>query len=48
MLTDEVRAFLKKPLIAIANTWTDVSPCQLNLRDLAEYVKQGIRAAERP
>ena len=36
---------LEKPLIAIANTWTDVSPCQLNLRELAEYVKQGIRAA---
>src|SRR5438067_575802 len=36
---------LKKPLIGIANTWTEVSPCQLNLRELAEYVKQGIRAA---
>lgn len=36
---------LQKPLIGIANTWTDISPCQLNLRTLAEYVKQGIRAA---
>jgi dihydroxy-acid dehydratase len=36
---------LDKPLIAIANTWTEVSPCQLNLRELAEYVKQGVRAA---
>ncbi|MCC6420574.1 MAG: dihydroxy-acid dehydratase [Gemmataceae bacterium] len=36
---------LEKPLIGIANTWTEVSPCQLNLRELAEYVKQGIRAA---
>jgi dihydroxy-acid dehydratase len=36
---------LAKPLIAIANTWTEVSPCQLNLRELAEHVKQGVRAA---
>jgi dihydroxy-acid dehydratase len=36
---------LKKPLIAIANTWTDVSPCQFNLREVAEHVRQGIRAA---
>src|ERR687884_1090746 len=36
---------LKKPLVGIANTWTEVSPCQLNLRELAEYVKQGIRSA---
>jgi dihydroxy-acid dehydratase len=36
---------LQKPLIAIANTWTEVSPCQINLRELAEYVKQGVRAA---
>ena len=28
---------LAKPLIAIANTWTEVSPCQLNLRELAEH-----------
>ena len=36
---------LRKPIIGIANTWTDVTPCQLNLRDLAEKVKEGIRAA---
>ena len=36
---------LQKPLIGIANTWTEVSPCQINLRELAEYVKQGVRAA---
>jgi dihydroxy-acid dehydratase len=36
---------LKKPLIGIANTWTEISPCQLNLRELARFVKEGIRAA---
>jgi dihydroxy-acid dehydratase len=36
---------LDKPLIGIANTWTEISPCQLNLRELARYVKDGIRAA---
>ncbi|MAG35820.1 MAG: dihydroxy-acid dehydratase, partial [Dehalococcoidia bacterium] len=36
---------LQKPIIGIANTWTDLTPCQLNLRDLAEKVKEGVRAA---
>lgn len=34
-----------KPLIAVANTWTEVTPCNFHLRDLAEAVKAGIRAA---
>ena len=34
-----------RPLIAIANTWTDTTPCNAHLRDLAESVRQGIRAA---
>ncbi len=41
-LTDED---LKKPTIGIANTWTDAMPCNYGLRDLAEYVKEGVRAA---
>lgn len=41
-LTDED---LSKPTIGIANTWTDAMPCNYGLRDLAEYVKQGVRAA---
>jgi dihydroxy-acid dehydratase len=41
-LTD---ADLEKPLIAVANTWSDVTPCNFHLRSLAEKVKQGIRAA---
>ena len=41
-LTD---ADLAKPLVAIANTWTEVTPCNFHLRALAEKVKEGIRAA---
>src|SRR5271168_5056468 len=41
-LTD---ADLARPLIAIANTWTEVTPCNFHLRKLAEHVKAGIRAA---
>ncbi len=36
---------LQKPLIGIANTWTEVTPCNLHLRTLAEHVKAGVRAA---
>ncbi len=41
-LTDED---LKKPIIGIANTWTETMNCNYKLRDLAVYVKEGIRAA---
>ncbi|MDE3170081.1 MAG: dihydroxy-acid dehydratase [Acidobacteriota bacterium] len=41
-LTD---ADLERPLVAIANTWTEVMPCNYHLRDLAEKVKEGVRAA---
>jgi len=41
-LTDED---LAKPLIAIANTWSDVTPCNMHLRYIAEKVKEGVRAA---
>jgi dihydroxy-acid dehydratase len=36
---------LKKPLIGIANTWTEIGPCNFHLRELAEHVKAGVRAA---
>jgi dihydroxy-acid dehydratase len=36
---------LRKPLIGIANTWTEIGPCNYHLRDLAEHVKAGVRAA---
>ncbi|MBV9888132.1 MAG: dihydroxy-acid dehydratase, partial [Acidobacteria bacterium] len=35
----------KKPLIGVANTWIEIGPCNLHLRDLAAKVKEGIRAA---
>ncbi|MDD2643505.1 MAG: dihydroxy-acid dehydratase [Methanobacteriaceae archaeon] len=35
----------KKPFIGIANSFTDVVPGHIHLRDLVEYVKEGIRAA---
>ncbi len=41
-LTDED---LAKPLIGIANTWTEVGPCNFHLRRLAHKMKEGIRAA---
>ena len=36
---------LHKPLIGIANTWTEIGPCNFHLRQVAEAVKQGIREA---
>ena len=36
---------LAKPLIGIANTWTEIGPCNVHLRDLAEHVKRGVREA---
>ncbi|MBB3988113.1 dihydroxy-acid dehydratase [Sagittula marina] len=34
--------FLGKPVIAILNTWSDISPCHAHLRDRAEAVKRGV------
>ncbi|MBT8047951.1 MAG: dihydroxy-acid dehydratase [Gammaproteobacteria bacterium] len=36
---------IEQPMIAVVNTWSDVTPCNMHLRDLAEHVKAGIRAA---
>ena len=36
---------LRKPIIGIANTWIEIGPCNLHLRELAEHIKQGIREA---
>jgi dihydroxy-acid dehydratase len=41
-LTD---ADLARPLVAVANTWTEVTPCNFHLRTQAEREKEGIRAA---
>ncbi|MBO0903237.1 L-arabinonate dehydratase [Jiella sonneratiae] len=34
--------FLGKPVIAILNTWSEMSPCHAHLRDRAEAVKRGV------
>lgn len=34
-----------KPLVAIVHSWSNVSPCNLNLRDLAAAAAEGVRAA---
>ena len=36
---------LRKPLVGIANTWVETMPCGYHLRELAEHVKEGVRAA---
>jgi len=41
-LDDEAMA---KPMIAVVNTWTNVTPCNMHLDKLAEPVRHGIREA---
>jgi dihydroxy-acid dehydratase len=36
---------LRRPIVGIANTWTETMPCNFHLRRLAERVKEGVRAA---
>ena len=36
---------INQPMIAVVNTWSEVTPCNIHLRDLAEDVKEGIREA---
>lgn len=38
-------ADLEKPIVAVVSTYSDVTPCNMHLRDLAAEVKAGIRAA---
>ncbi|GAA2594822.1 L-arabinonate dehydratase [Streptomyces roseoviolaceus] len=33
---------LGKPVIAILNTWSDINPCHVHLRDRAQAVKRGV------
>ena len=41
-LDDEAIA---RPMVAIVHSWSNVSPCNLNLRELAEATAEGVRAA---
>ena len=36
---------LHKPIIGIANTWTEIGTCNVHLRQIAEWLKEGIREA---
>ncbi|MNQ77066.1 L-arabonate dehydratase [compost metagenome] len=36
---------MERPVVGILNTWSDINPCNLNLRTLAEEVKVGILEA---
>jgi len=36
---------LRRPIIGIANTWTEIGPCNFHLRELATAVKRGVREA---
>jgi dihydroxy-acid dehydratase len=36
---------LARPIVGVATTWIETMPCNLNQRRLAEFVKEGIRAA---
>ena len=36
---------LERPVIAIVNTWSDLSPCHAHLRERAESVKRGVLMA---
>jgi len=39
-LPDDV--FDGRPVIGICNTWSELTPCNSDLRDIAEYVKRGV------
>ncbi len=41
-LDDEAIA---RPLIAVCHTWSDVSPCNITLRELAGHAREGVKAA---
>jgi dihydroxy-acid dehydratase len=36
------REHMGKPVIAILNTWSDINPCHMHLRERAEQVKRGV------
>ncbi len=36
---------LHKPIIGVANTWTEIGTCNVHLREIAEALKRGIREA---
>jgi dihydroxy-acid dehydratase len=43
--TGRDRAAIARPLVAVVGSWSDVSPCNLNVRMLAQHVRAGVEAA---
>jgi dihydroxy-acid dehydratase len=39
------RDAVAKPIVGVANTWTEIGPCNYHLREIAASLKEGIRAA---
>jgi len=35
----------KRPLVGVAHSWIEIMPCNFNHRQLAEWVKEGVREA---
>ena len=38
-------AAMAKPLVAIVNTWSTVTPCNIHLKELADHARRGIASA---
>lgn len=36
-------AAIARPFVGVVHTWSDVSPCNITLRDLAQHVRRGVR-----
>jgi dihydroxy-acid dehydratase len=36
---------LDRPIIGVANTWTEIGPCNYHLRRVADFIKKGVREA---
>jgi dihydroxy-acid dehydratase len=35
----------RRPLVGVAHSWIEIMPCNIHLRELAEWVKEGVREA---
>src|SRR5205823_7458220 len=38
----ETEEYRGRPVIAVLNTWSDINPCHVHLRERAEAVKRGV------
>lgn len=36
----------EKPIVGIASTWSEITPCNVHIHDLAKQVKEGVQSAE--